>query len=168
MIFLGITLCYEVAFPQGRLHHPPSRCRSKGQRKRNEQSTSIEQSLDVWALHGLPGRLEIARDHCSAPRIRVRLLPSHLLIQVLSPFNKFYYLFPSFIRHGIGSSREPEDLFLFTRNPSGNAFEASYIVDAPAPATNKTVLCMQCANGKPTERDRLFDVGGVMNHLSAK
>jgi hypothetical protein len=32
----------------------------------------------------------------------------------------------------------------------------------------KTILCMQCANGKQSERNRLFDIGGVKSHLSVK
>jgi hypothetical protein len=75
-----------------------------------------------------------------------------------------------FISHRIDSSREPEDLFLFKRNPSLVTSKGRrYIVDAPASTTCvKTILCMQCANGKQSERNRLFDIGGVKSHLSVK
>ena len=78
-------------------------------------------------------------------------------------FSLFIYLF---IRHGINSPREPEDLFLFTRNSSLPTFEASYEVNSPA--STKTIRCLKCAKGKPAEKDRLFDINGVKNHLSAK
>jgi len=72
-------------------------------------------------------------------------------------------------RHGIGSPREPEDLFLFSRNPDLDVFEVGYPVEAPVShASQKTVHCLQCAEGKPSERQRLFDVGGVKSHLGAK
>ena len=74
-------------------------------------------------------------------------------------------------RHGIESPCEPEDLFFFTRNPSFVTFEAGYPVDSPPAGSAtivKTIRCMECATGKLSEQQRLFDVGGVRSHLSAK
>jgi len=86
---------------------------------------------------------------------------SHLS-QVPSQFTK------SQSRHGIDSPGEPEDLFLFSRSPSLDAFEVCYPVEAPASQKTKTVRCLQCAKGKPSQQQGLFDVNGVKNHLGAK
>ncbi|KIM37065.1 hypothetical protein M413DRAFT_448779 [Hebeloma cylindrosporum] len=70
--------------------------------------------------------------------------------------------------HGIESPREPDDLFFFERIPPRLAFEAGYPVDPPGSSSWKTIRCLECAGGKPSERERLFDLDGVKNHIGAK
>ena len=51
--------------------------------------------MDMWALHGSPWQLGVARVRCWAPQVGVRLFlhTSHLLIPVPSPFTNSQYLF---------------------------------------------------------------------------
>jgi len=70
--------------------------------------------------------------------------------------------------HGINLPCEPEDLFLFERCHSRDAFEASYVVEPPHIVCVKTIHCLECAAGKPSEQKRLFDLSGVKSHLAAK
>ena len=90
---------------------------------------------------------------------------SFTLIPILSSYSLILTIYLC-IRHGIDSPREPEDLFLFARNPSLVTFEAVYPVDSPA--SIKTIRCLQCSEGKLSERHRLFDINGVKDHISAK
>lgn len=85
------------------------------------------------------------------------------------PIHQFLLFIFLFIRHGIDTPREPEDLFFFTRNQSLVTFEAGYTVDKrTSTSCVKTIRCLQCAKGKPSEQNRLFDIHGVKSHLSAK
>ena len=148
-----MTLYCHVAFSR-RVRHPPCtcRCRSTSQRKRNDQSISIEELLDVWALFGPLRKIEIPWDRCGSSQVRVCLF-LHIYLSQFPPHSLFLtiYLF------GIDSPREPEDLFLFTRNPSFDTFEARYLVDAP---TSVKIRCLLCDNVKPSEQNRL-DINGM-------
>ena len=119
--------------------------------------------MDVWALYGPPRRFEIARNRRRTCQVSVRSLYTYL---------SQFHAHSLFIRHGINLPREPEDLFLFARNQYRDTFEASYPVDPPSSTTPNNILknirCLQCASGKLAEQRRLFDLGGVRNHLAAK
>lgn len=73
--------------------------------------------LDLRALQSVLWWLDIARNYCRTPQVCIRPTP------VLSPLTLYS---SNLSRHGVNSPREPEDLFMFRRNPFLHPFEASY------------------------------------------
>ncbi|CAA7263085.1 unnamed protein product [Cyclocybe aegerita] len=72
--------------------------------------------------------------------------------------------------HNISTAREPDDLFFLERTISKDIFEAGYPVDAPVTANGsvKTINCLVCCNGKPSGKNRVFNLCGVKSHLNDK
>ena len=87
----------------------------------------------------------------------------------LIPVPRFIYLF---IRHGIDSPREPEDLFFFSRTHPRDIFEASYPVKLSEEYRwfdpNSSVFCLECASSKSFESCRQLSLIDVKRHLLVK
>ncbi|KAJ3504221.1 hypothetical protein NLJ89_g8050 [Agrocybe chaxingu] len=78
------------------------------------------------------------------------------------------------LTHSTDSPREPEDLFLFERHRPKDIFEATYPAPPPVPlpviphARAKGRHCVCCGGGTREERNRTFNLRGVLSHLAEK
>ncbi|CAA7263078.1 unnamed protein product [Cyclocybe aegerita] len=76
--------------------------------------------------------------------------------------------------HNIDSPREPEDLFLLERHRLKDILEATYPAPSPVPlpviphARARGRHCICCGGGTPEERNRTFNLRGVLSHLAEK
>ena len=110
--------------------------------------------------------------HCSAPSEKLEsyeIVVAHLKSVYVSSFTfnypsflpiHCYSLFIYFIYQlrDWRASRAVRSIPLRTKPVS------RYLIDAPV-WTLKTIRCLQCANVKPSEQNRLFDINGVKIHL---